>query len=114
MTLCIRQLLNNHNLSQLVLEPTHKSGHIIDWLIACESDNLISSVSVTDQLESDHKAAIACLNLSKPLRNLRFVIRRQLKNINKNQFGSDAAHVSPSYHLPLIQHRITTPLSAIS
>ena len=39
---------------RLVLEPTHRSGHIIDWLIARESDNLASSVSVTDQLESDH------------------------------------------------------------
>ena len=80
----IRQLLNNHNLSQLVLEPTHRSRHITDWLTARESDNLISSVSVTDQLESDHKDVLACLNLSKPLRNSRLVIRRKLKAINKN------------------------------
>ena len=77
-TLCIRQLLNNHNLSQLVLEPAHKSDHIIDWLIACESDNLISSVSVTDQLESDHKAVLACLNLSKPFQNSRLIICHKL------------------------------------
>ena len=76
---------------RLVLGPTQRSGHIIDWLIACESDNLVSSVSVTDQLESDHKAVLACLNLSKPLRNSRLVTRRKLKTINKNKFGSDAA-----------------------
>ena len=66
MTQTACQLLNNHNLSQLVLEPTHRSGHIIDWLVARESDNLVSSVSVTDQLESDHKAVLACLKLSNP------------------------------------------------
>ena len=75
----------------MVLELTHRSGHIIDWLVARESDNLVPSVSVTDQLESDHKAFLACLNLSKPLRNSRLVISRELKTTNKNKFGSDAA-----------------------
>ena len=87
---------------RLVLEPTHRSGHINDWLIVRESDNLVSSVSVTNQLESDHKAVLACLNLSKPLQNSRLVTRRKLKTINKNKFGSDAAHrlsfIPPSSH----------------
>ena len=63
---CIHQLLNNHG---LVLDPTHRSGHIIDWLIAHEPDNLISSVSVTDQLVSDHKAILAYLSLSSSVAN---------------------------------------------
>ena len=63
-------------------------------MIGSLSANLTTSspLSVTNQLESDHKAVLACLNLSKPLQNSRLVTRRKLKTINKNKFGSDAAH----------------------
>ena len=109
----IRQLINNHNLSQLILEPTHRSGHIIDWITAREYDNLVSSVSVTDQLESEHKAVLAYFNPSKSLRNSRLVIRRKLKPIRKINLVLTLPNVSPSYHLLLIQHHITTQISAI-
>ena len=53
------------------------------------------SVSVTYQLESDHKAVLACLSLSKPLQNWHLVIRRKLKIITKNKFSSNAVqHLS--------------------
>ena len=53
------------------------------------------SVSVTYQLESDHKAVLACLSLSKPLQNWHLVIHRKLKIITKNKFSSDAVqHLS--------------------
>ena len=98
---------------RLVLEPTHRSGHIIDWITAREYDNLVSSVSVTDQLESEHKAVLAYFNPSKSLRNSRLVIRRKLKPIRKINLVLTLPNVSPSYHLLLIQHHITTQISAI-
>ena len=57
---------------------THSQIWPYHWLIARESNNIVSSVSISDHLESDHKAVPAGVNHSKPLQMLRLGTRGKL------------------------------------
>ena len=46
--------LSLYYLVQVINKPTHKCGHIIDWVIARPDDDIHIKPTVTDSLESDH------------------------------------------------------------
>ena len=46
--------LNHYILSQVINKPTHRCGHIIDWVIVRPDDDIHGKSTVTDSLESDH------------------------------------------------------------
>ena len=46
--------LSLYNLVQVINEPTHRCGHIIDWVIVRPDDDIHRKSTVTDSLESDH------------------------------------------------------------
>ena len=47
-TLCL------YSLVQVINKPTHRCGHIIDWVIVRPDDDIHRKSTVTDSLESDH------------------------------------------------------------
>ena len=51
-------LLRMFNLRQSVQQPTHRQGHIIDWVIERPDDGVLKSTVVSDALESDHKLSL--------------------------------------------------------
>ena len=46
--------LSLHNLVQVINKPTHRCGHIIDWVIVRPDDDIHEKSTATDSLESDH------------------------------------------------------------
>ena len=66
-TIRFNNLLDTYGLTQLVKEPTHKSNHILDVAITRIDENPISSVSVSDPIQSDHKAVTFYLDTQRPL-----------------------------------------------
>lgn len=76
------------SLQQLVKEPTHRRGHVLDWLIT----NYVCGVldlSVVDKLLSDHFVVSFQLCLRKPGRETRNVTSRNIKAINLFDFKTD-------------------------
>ena len=50
----MKDLLSQFDLEHCVHEHTHKSGHIVDWIIQREKDPLVKSASVCFDLTLDH------------------------------------------------------------
>ena len=44
--------LSRYNHVQVIIKPTHRCGHIIDWVVVRPDDDIQSTV--TDSLDSDH------------------------------------------------------------
>ena len=88
-------LLRMFNLRQSVQQPTHRQGHIIDWVIERPDDGVLKSTVVSDALESDHKYVITqfAVNISTPppvfrhVRNLRAIDRAVFKNGVHSEFA---------------------------
>ena len=74
-------LLRMFSLHQTVKQPTHRQGHIIDWVIERPDDGVLKSTVVSDALESDHKCVITQFDVNIPpippvfrhVRNLRAI-----------------------------------------
>ena len=56
--------LSLHSLVQVINKPTHRCGHIIDWVIVRPDDDIHKKYTVTDSLESDHYCTISYFNVS--------------------------------------------------
>ena len=57
-TLCL------HGLVKVINKPTHRCGHIIDWVIVRHDDDIHIESTVTYSLESDHYCTKSCFNVS--------------------------------------------------
>ena len=82
-------LLRMFSLHQTVQQPTHRQGHIIDWVIERPDDGVLKSTVVSDALESDHKCVITRfdVNISPPPPVFRHV--RNLRAIDRTVFKHD-------------------------
>ena len=60
--------LSLNSLAQVINKPTHRCGHIIDWVIVRPDDDIHNKSTITDSLESDHYCAKSYFNVavSKP------------------------------------------------
>ena len=56
--------LSLYNLVQVINKPTHRCGHIIDWVIVRPNDDIHKKSTVTDSLESDHYCTKSYFNVS--------------------------------------------------
>jgi len=59
-------ILNVFNLSQSVNQSTHKKGHILDWVIFRESDNVLLNSTISQDLSSDHFTVVSHLDVEIP------------------------------------------------
>ena len=56
--------LSLYSLVQVINKPTHRCGHIIDWVIVRPDDYISRKSTVTDSLESDHYCTKSCFYIS--------------------------------------------------
>ena len=56
--------LSLYGLVQVINKPTHRCGHIIDWIIVRPDDDIHRKYTVTDSLESDHYYTKSYFNIS--------------------------------------------------
>ena len=82
-------LLSDQSFTHIVDEPTHKRGHILDWLVTSKDSTLIHDVSVSENLLSDHKSLFFSLSLSRPLRKKHSVASLNIRRINLEKFQSE-------------------------
>ena len=87
-------ILSLYNLVQVINKPTHRCGHINDWVIARPDDDIHKKSSVTYSLESDHYCTKSYFNasVSKPSTSYRTV--RNMANIDRPSFNAELSSVS--------------------
>ena len=86
--------LSLYNFVQIINKPTHRCGHIIDWVIVRPDDDIQRKSTVTDSLESDHYCTKSNFNasVSKPSTTYRTV--RNIANIDRQPFIAELYSVS--------------------
>ena len=57
-------ILSLYDLVRVINEPTHRCGHIIEWVIVRPDDDIHRKSTVTDSLESDHYFTKSYFNIS--------------------------------------------------
>ena len=86
----ILNTLESYNLHQHVTNSTHKSGHLLDYII---SDNqLVSSVLVSDFI-SDHCALHATIACTRDHQSRKKITYRCLKNIKSDELSNDLSNI---------------------
>ena len=96
----LKTLLSDHNLTQLVNVPTHKCGHILDWVVVHTESSCLSFEGVRDCPDlSDHKAVVCTLAVAKPSPRRRLVTSRNIRAICPSDFQCDMRAYSDFMHL---------------
>ena len=57
-------ILSLYDLVRVINEPTHRCGHIIEWVIVRPDDDIHRKSTVTDSLESDYYFTKSYFNIS--------------------------------------------------
>ena len=104
---CLRTLLYDNRLRQMIHEPTHQKGHTLDWLVVRE-DCCLHQAGVKDLALADHKAVVCQLPFEHPKRPKRSVTSKNLKKIDLQNFQTDmcsfaAATESKCYHSSAVE-----------
>ncbi|PIK62499.1 hypothetical protein BSL78_00596 [Apostichopus japonicus] len=84
-------LLQAFDFQQHVSGPTHRNGHTIDLIISHKDSDLVKCTCVHDEhlCTSDHSVVSCLINLDRPPPVRKFTQRRNLKNIDFDQFRCD-------------------------
>ena len=77
------------NLVQPISTPTHKCGHILDWILHRSDGTLVKSTSVTHELSLDHVCITSHLGLSIPNPPSVPVNKCNINSINRDNFSHD-------------------------
>ena len=86
--------LSLHSLVQVINKPTHRCGHIIDWVIVRPDDNIHKKSTVTDSLESDHYCTKSDFNVSISKPSTLYRTDRNIANIDRKSFIAELSSVS--------------------
>ena len=86
--------LSLYSLVQVINKPTHRCGHIIDWVIARPDDDIEKKSTVTDSLESDHCCNISYFNVSVSKPSTIYKTFRNMANIDCSSFIAVLPNVS--------------------
>ena len=82
------ELLDSFNLCQSVTTPTHRSGHIRDWVIRRKDDTLLSATT-SPLLQSDHYSVLTQLNIFKPPPHAVYKLSRPRTSLPSTSAPSD-------------------------
>ena len=85
----VLELLDSFGLQKSVNEPTHRKGNIGDWVVFRESDSLLKSATVDNNLSSDHFAVTCILNIMKPSNVKLYKDVRNVSDIDIEKFKAD-------------------------
>ena len=86
--------LSLYSLVQVINKPTHRCGHIIDWVIVRPDDDIHRKSTVTDSLESNHYCTKSYFNISVSKPSTLYRTVRNIANIDRP--SSIAEHSSVS------------------
>ena len=86
--------LSLHSLVQVINKPTHRCGHIIDWVIVRPDDDIHRKSTVTDSLESDHYCTKSYFNISVSKPSTLYRTVRKIANIDRPSFIAELSSVS--------------------
>ena len=86
--------LSLYNLVQVINRPTHRCGHIIDWLIVRPDNDIHKKPTVTDSLESDHYCTKSYFNVSVSRPSTLYRTVGNIANIDHPSFIAELSNVS--------------------
>ena len=86
--------LSLYNLVQVINKPTHRCGHMIDWVIFRPDDDIHRESSVTDSFESDHYCTKSYFNVSVSKPSTLYRTVRNMTNIDRPSFSAELSSVS--------------------
>ena len=86
--------LSLYDLVQVINKPTHRCGHIIDWVIVRPDDDIHIKSTVTDSLESDHYCTKSYFNISVEKPSTLYRTVRNIANIDRPSFIAELSSVS--------------------
>ena len=92
----ILSALSLYDLVQVINEPTHRCGHIIDWVIVRPDDGIHKKSTVTDSLESDHYCIKSYFNISVSMPSTLYRTVRNIANIDRPSFIAELSSFSES------------------
>ena len=87
-TLCL------HSLVQVINKPTHRCGHINNWVVVRPDDDIHRKPTVTDSLESDHYCTKSYFNVSVSKPSTLYGTVRNIVNIDRPSFIAELSSVS--------------------
>ena len=74
--------IQKFDLMQTVDKPTHRCGHILDWILHRRNDEILRTTHVSHQLTSDHFTIMCNLDLFVPSKLPTFTCKRKLSSID--------------------------------
>ena len=86
--------LSLHSLVEVINKPTHRCGHIIDWVIVRPDDDIHRKSSVTDSLEYDHYCTKYYFNVSVSQPSTSYRTVRNIASIDRPSFIAELSSVS--------------------
>ena len=86
--------LSLYSLFKVINKPTHKCGHIIDWVVVRPDDDIHEKSTVTDSLESDHYCIKSYINISVSKFSTLYSTDRNMANIDCPSFIAELSCVS--------------------
>ena len=83
-----RDILDMHNLVNIVSDPTHRSGNILDLVIARKNSTLIKNLTVQPECTiSDHKVIHFNVHVDAPSKQLEIIRFRNPRGICSQDFA---------------------------
>ena len=86
--------LGLYNLVQVINKPTHRCGHIIDWVIIRPDDDIHRKSIVADLLESDRYCTKSYFNVSVSKPSTLYRTVRNIAKIDRPSFIAELSSVS--------------------
>ena len=83
-----------YSLVQVINMPTHRCGHIIDWVIVRPDDDIHIKSAVADSLESDHYCIISYFNVSVSKPSTLYRTVGKMAKIDRPSFNAEHSSVS--------------------
>ena len=82
------------NLVQVINNPTHKCGHIIDWVVVRPNNDIHRKSTAIDSLESEHYCTKSYFNVSVSKPSALYRTVRNMANIDHPSFITELSSVS--------------------
>ena len=77
------------DLIQTVDKPTHRCGHILDWILHRRDDEILQTTHVSHELTSDHFTIVCDLDLLVPRQPPSFICKRNLRSVDNCSLVQD-------------------------
>ena len=88
----LHHIIDMFNLTQSDSEPTHNQGHLLHWVFAKQSGNILISTKLHHGLTSDHTAILCKLDVSVRVQKPETFSYWCLKKVDTGAFEQDLSH----------------------